>query len=762
MRLLIISHGWPPAAQGGAELYAASLAHALRKTGAVVAALAREADPGRPDAAVRDGQVDGLDVRWVNNTFQSARGFGETYANPAIARAALELVEAFRPGVAPVHHLTCLSTTLVRELRRRRVPVVYTLHDYWLMCHRGQLLDVSQTRCAGPRPTACQRCIGGAAAPAGAYAAAALLRGIEHRLPAVGGVARRAASVGTWWLHPRDVVEADARAAHMREVVAQVSWFLAPSWHMRRRMVDLGLPEDRVSLSEYGTDLTRFRADGPGRPAPARRLRLGFLGSLMVSKAPHVLIDAFGRLPPGLASVDLFGRPTPYHGDISYQREIGDRLARMAGAEVRLHDALPHERVPDALHALDVLVVPSVWEENSPLVIREALACGVPVVASRIGGIPETVQDGVNGLLFAPGDASDLTRVLRRLLDEPALLPRLRAGIRPPRSLEEDAKATGDLYESLIATERGGVTASPPANGRRGAAVVLNYRTPDRTRLAVRALAASTFPVDIIVVDNDGPREGADLPAIAEPGVTLLQTGGNLGFAGGCNVGIGHALATGAPWIVLVNSDLLVAPDTIEGLARAADEHPEAGILGPLLLSSGEPTEVSSAGMDYVPRSGRMQHRAAGLPRAGAHGPKWQQVAGVSGCAMLVRREVFERAGLLPEEYFFSFEDLAFCLRARRAGFDVGLTTQVAAYHEGSGTMGRSPDRFYYAARNHLRLAAEHQAGGLFTRVARSAFIVALNLAHACRPDPAPAPARLLAVGRGLKHYLTGRTGRLT
>ena len=96
--------------------------------------------------------------------------------------------------------------------------------------------------------------------------------------------------------------------------------------------------------------------------------------------------------------------------------------------------------------------MPSVWPENSPLVVLEAFLAGLPVVAARIGGIPELVSDGTNGLLFHPGDADDLARVLARLVNEPELLPTLRRGIPSVRTIDDDIGATRRLYEAQLAT----------------------------------------------------------------------------------------------------------------------------------------------------------------------------------------------------------------------------------------------------------------------------------------------------------------------
>src|SRR5262249_6774408 len=149
-----------------------------------------------------------------------------------------------------------------------------------------------------------------------------------------------------------------------------------------------------------------------------------------------------------------------------------------------------------------------IWPENSPLVIHEAFLAGIPVVASQIGGIPELVQHGGNGLLFEPGDVGELEKALARLVHEKGLLERLREGIPAVRDIEDDVIATRAVYAGLkpcptvwceVAQDF-----SPATHRRRIAAVVLNYHTPDDTYLAVRSLIASRRPLDeIIVVDND-------------------------------------------------------------------------------------------------------------------------------------------------------------------------------------------------------------------------------------------------------------------
>ena len=790
MRILLVVHAFPPQTQGGAEIYAEQHARTLVSLfHDKVHVLAREQRPDRPEYAVTTEQRDGFTVTWINNSFRDVRAYEESYRCPAIARIAADVIDRFRPEVAHIHHLTCLSTEIPKLLRSRDVPVLFTLHDYWLMCHRGQLLDTTYRLCAGPEPSGCRSCLGIASAPVPSAVVPAV-REIDRRLPRTLSTAARA--VATRISSGGEDPAARDRLEHMREVCQQITRFLAPSRSIQERFISFGIAQERIEHWPYGFNLawrqtggqtwgqtegqtkgsdqrSDPRSDPESDPRSDPRLRIGFLGTLMVSKAPHVLLEAFRRLPADAASVDLLGAPSDYHGDASY-RGVLEPLLKLPG--VNLRGPQPRGRVADALRSLDVLVVPSVWPETSPLVIREAFLTGVPVVASNIGGIPELIEAERNGLLFEPGDVDGLARALRRLAEEPGLLHRLKAGAAatPVRSLDDDVRATRRLYGSFspsrlkpapttapIPTTVAALTTAP---GPKLAAIVLNYQTPEDTAIAVASLMASDRPPDhLIVVDNDAGPECQKALRRWGDRITYLRTGTNLGFAGGMNVGIRRALDDGAGLVLLVNSDMVVPPDCIGRLEAATKAG--AGIAGPLVLSRSVPDMIGSAGIDYNATTGRMRHRDVGNtagPAKRTH--QTVDVDAVTGCLMLITRGVFDRIGLIDERYFFSFEEIDFCLRARTAGFRIQLAADAVAYHEGGRAIGaHSVRRFYFAARNHMMLAQRANGDGLLKRGLRSAFVVALNLAHAVRAPGGSLAARIGATLRGIRDYLAGRDG---
>jgi glycosyltransferase involved in cell wall biosynthesis len=228
----------------------------------------------------------------------------------------------------------------------------------------------------------------------------------------------------------------------VKRAALRADQLLAPSQFLIDQYVAAGYPRSRFTYIENGIPTEAIR-QVPRRSADGR-LRVTYLGSLAWQKGVHVLIKAFNGLPTGIARLRIWGDPTVF-------ADYGDYLDRLLfHPDARLMGRIPNERVGEVLADSDVVVVPSLWYENSPLVIQEARAAGVPVVASGHGALAEKVRHEVDGLLFAPGDMLDLRQTLWRLVEEPELLARLRQGVPPPVSVAEHAAHLEAIYGRLV------------------------------------------------------------------------------------------------------------------------------------------------------------------------------------------------------------------------------------------------------------------------------------------------------------------------
>jgi GT2 family glycosyltransferase len=197
-----------------------------------------------------------------------------------------------------------------------------------------------------------------------------------------------------------------------------------------------------------------------------------------------------------------------------------------------------------------------------------------------------------------------------------------------------------------------------------------------------------------------------------------------------------------------------VSPECVDRLERGLETG--VAIAGPTILGTGQEQPVISSGIDYDIATGRMRERGT------TPANQWTAVDAISGCVMLITADVFRKIGGFDPDYFYSFEDIDFCLRARRAGFSVALVPDAIALHAESGTIGRdAAERFYYAARNHLLLASRvNPQSGRYGAIRRTVTIVSLNIAHALTSRRGRITGRLAAVFRGTRDYFHGQLGR--
>lgn len=414
MKVMLFIHQFRDPSAGGTEVYCRTLAHELKRQGAEVLVVTVDRTLHRPAYSWSRETVDGLDVRFLATPPAERMGFDTWHDDPMTDRQISGLLESERPGAIHLLHLSGLSAGWLAGVPRPGPFVAMTLADHWLYCARGQLLDSDLNLCDGPEASRCARCLG--------FTGAAYWR---HRY-------KHRWSSGT--------ARVDNRWVRLESGLKRVDLFISPSEDLAARHVELGLvPAGKSVAARYGFPLPGQSA----RPAPPGRRRIVFIGSLMYSKGAHILLEAFSRLGAPELSLELYGRWSDYHGRGGYR----DDCARfLAGPRVTDCGPVPHEEVPPVLARADLLAVPSIWPENSPLVVQEAFLAGTPVMASRIGGLKELVTDGEDGILVTPGDVGAWARALGEWAAGTPVLGGLGAARGKVRSISDDAAGLLRFY----------------------------------------------------------------------------------------------------------------------------------------------------------------------------------------------------------------------------------------------------------------------------------------------------------------------------
>ena len=231
--------------------------------------------------------------------------------------------------------------------------------------------------------------------------------------------------------------------------------------------------------------------------------------------------------------------------------------------------------------------------------------------------------------------------------------------------------------------------------------VVLNWNSWKDTVSCIDSLKKITYGnYKILIVDNGSVDGSEEILKERFPELTLIQTGRNLGFAGGVNVGIKCALKEGADYILLLNNDTVVAPDFLDELVKVAERDERAGILCSKIYFYSEPDRIWYAGASFYSWIGFTVLRGCRRKDTGQFDTIEETEP--TGCAMLLKRELCEKIGFFNEDYFCYYEDLEFGMRARRAGFKTLYVPSSKLWHKVGETTKGSLAMLYYMMRNSL------------------------------------------------------------
>jgi glycosyltransferase involved in cell wall biosynthesis len=454
LRLLHAIHDFLPRHQAGSEIYAATLCQALMRRGHHVTVLAAVLDPARRHGDLIWRVFEGVPVVEIVNNWEF-RSFGETYRAPNLLPVLDHVLRATQPDVLHVHNLLNLSFDLPRQARARGARVVGTLHDYTLVCPSGgqRIHRAERHVCHRIEPDRCARCFAESSYPRqmafgralgrpGGSLAHRLARTLRRRTPRL--LARLATSRRlTATAHDPTAADIEARLDAARAVATDVDLLVGPSQSIAREFSALGIAPKRLEVADYGFQPIR-RSTAPASTSTGREpLRVGYVGTLVWHKGVHVLIDAMRQVPPGQVDALIFGDADTFP---EYTAEL---RASAQGLPVRFMGRFAREHVADVYSQFDVLVVPSLWLENSPLVIHEAFMAGVPVIGASLGGISDLVREGENGLLYPAESSTALAATLSALANDRSRLIALRAHPTSVTSIDEDAAEWERRYLSL-------------------------------------------------------------------------------------------------------------------------------------------------------------------------------------------------------------------------------------------------------------------------------------------------------------------------
>ncbi len=397
MKILKVIHGYPPYYSAGSEVYSQVLAHGLADNHEIQI-FTRHENSFLPDFYYST-VLDYLDPRVLLHLINiPLTKYRYKFINKEVDERFRNVLEEFKPDLVHFGHLNHLSLSLPSITFELKIPSVFTLHDFWLICPRGRFIQRNSKQilelCDGQEDKKCSKqCYSG------------------------------------YFTGDKDLLESDlsyweswiaSRMKYTRQIVNYIDHFIAPSKFLLKKFTqDFSVPKEKISYLDYGFNLDRLKNR---KRVVEPEFVFGYIGTHTPEKGIDLLLKAF-------AHGNIDARLRIWGAERSETKELIEIAAQFpikAKNNIEWMGSYRNENiVEDVFNKVDAIVVPSIWGENSPLVIHEAQQVKVPVITSNYGGMAEYVKDGVNGLLFKHRDVESLSEKMKGLLKNKNLYTKL-------------------------------------------------------------------------------------------------------------------------------------------------------------------------------------------------------------------------------------------------------------------------------------------------------------------------------------------------
>jgi glycosyltransferase involved in cell wall biosynthesis len=444
MKIILAVHHFPPRYAAGAELRTLRTASWLRKAGHDASVVCVERISHNEDTVFswEDDEYEGVPVRRLSFDLDRApHRFRWQYDNSWIEEHLSGYFEQRKPDVFHMISGYLMGVGALRAAHRLGIPIVITITDFWFVCARLNLLPPTGGLC-DPQSLdvkTCTRC---------RFEEKRRFRLPARMLPWAADLFwSRAFSAGWGTKLGIKTVEGQFRERNqtLSEMLSVASVIVCPSWFLIETLRTRGLPPEKLVWIPHGLDKSAWLP--VVEPDELKEtFRIGYMGQIEGHKGIHLIVQALSRLE---VSVPLELRI--YGNELAFPRYTS-HLRRLAKGDprVKIMGRYPYEKVAQILSELDVLVIPSLWNEIGPWVMYEAFETKTPVVATHIPNMSYMVRHNENGLLFERGDVGDLAHQLQRLIEDSDLRSALSAGIKPVMTIAEEMEELQRVYQSAV------------------------------------------------------------------------------------------------------------------------------------------------------------------------------------------------------------------------------------------------------------------------------------------------------------------------
>lgn len=443
-KVLFTVHQFFPEFFAGTEVLTLNTAKEFQKRGYQVGILTLYHNETPKDyryGGLKRADYDGIPVWKLDyNFYQTPNPLTNEFNNPYMAEFMNSFLSEFRPDIVHIMHTFRFSASVIDIYKYYNIPVVMTATDFWFICSRIQLMDSSNKNCCGPKyhGAKCIRCI----AKQTKSPFSVMLDKIPLILLGLG------AFMTKWKSSASDNIKAVQflyqRQSYLMKQFNKIDHVIVPTEIMKRMLRKNGAKKENITKLHFGMDNVRLTEEVPTKKFKDS-ITFGYIGSILEHKGLHVLIKAF-------SSLDAENTTLLIYGDTNTNPAYTERIKKIAGDDKRIKfmGTFPNAQIKTVFNDIDVLVVPSIWYENTPLVIFSAFEAKTPVIATNLAGLTEVIKHEINGMVFPKNNCKKLQDILNRFINEKTLLEKLSSQIEPVKTIGQSVDELILIYNKLL------------------------------------------------------------------------------------------------------------------------------------------------------------------------------------------------------------------------------------------------------------------------------------------------------------------------
>lgn len=447
MKLLLTSHQFLPKYSSGTEILTFKVAQELKNRGHEVVVFTghpnntKTHDNERFDSYIYEG-IKVLRFHHSNVSLDGQENTMEAeYNNIFFANYFHEYLKDFNPDIVHFFHLGKLSASAIDVCVSLKIPRIMTTTDFWLVCPTNQLRLPNGHLCNGPDINSVN-CVRHIVQISQSPIIRAMLNLLPNWLILFLIWLIRNNILPRFWFNGY-VLSLVKRHTFLENRMNKLDRVLVPTQLMRNILHNNGLNSALISYMPYGLDIKDIVPNN--NKGLNRELQVGFIGTLFEHKGCHLLIEAVKSLPNINVKLKIYGNLEDFPEYVARLYKIANNDPR-----IKFYGTFPNHEIGNILSEIDVLVVPSIWYENTPLVIYSAQAARCPVIATDLGGMSEVIQHKINGLLFEKGNIIELANCILKLDKDRDFLKKLSVNSVSPKSMKEYVSELESIYENLL------------------------------------------------------------------------------------------------------------------------------------------------------------------------------------------------------------------------------------------------------------------------------------------------------------------------